>query len=395
MRLQFIALYQQDIMSFTDLCKHFGVSRTTGYKFVDRYKELGPAGLADQSKAPYSHPNSTPESIQDQIIDFRKDHPNWGPKKLLTVLLRDYPDINWPAASTIGELLKNKNLVKSRRKHGHLGSITLNDLTIPNDSNEVWTADFKGQFKLQNNSLCYPLTICDNFTKMILACSGLSNTATDPAKAIWVAAFRQYGLPRVIRTDNGVPFASNSIGSISKLSAWWIRLGIIPERISPGNPQQNGSHERMHKTLKQEVASKPKANLKSQQKAFNDFVYEYNYIRPHEALGQQVPASIYKISKVEYPLILPKLEYPSDFTVRHVRTNGEIRWRGELLFVSEVLKGEYVGLEQLDDRQWALYYGQVPLAILDSYKKSWLSSKLAAPIIKQLKKESIDIMQNC
>jgi transposase InsO family protein len=394
MRMQFIALYLQQCVSFCELCRHFGISRTTGYKLVERYEQLGPSGLLDQSRAPYSHPNSTPEQIQDQIIDFRKDHPHWGPKKLRTVLMRDHPDIAWPAPSTIGQLLMSRNLVKSRRK-GHSGKAVPTHLSVPDAPNHVWTADFKGQFALQDKSMCYPLTICDNFAKMILACSGLSNTATDPAKAVWVATFRENGLPRVIRTDNGTPFASRSIGGLSRLSAWWIRLGIIPQRIAPGKPQQNGSHERMHKTLKAEVASQPAADFKSQQRAFNNFVYEYNHIRPHEALGQRVPASLYEVSSRQYPLILPDIEYPADFTIRHVRTNGEIRWRGELLFVSEVLTGEYVGLEQLDDRHWALYYGPVPLAILDGYQRSWLPSQKAVSILKQLTKEISISLQNC
>ena len=229
---------------------------------------------------------------------------------------------------------------------------------------------------------------------MLLKCQALPNTSTELSKAVWIATFREHGLPRVIRTDNGVPFASIGIGGLSRLSTWWICLGIIPERIAPGKPQQNGSHENMHRALKQEIVSTPQANLKSQQKAFNDFVYNTT-TSGLAALGQQVPASLYSSSARQYPLILPELEYPSDMMVRHVRTNGEIRWRGEMLFISEVLSGEYVGFEQIDDRCWALHYGPVPLAILDDSKRSWLPAKKAAPIIRQLRKEKLQLPNKC
>lgn len=394
MRVQFIALYLQHDVPFGELCRHFGISRTTGYKFIQRYEQMGPAGLQDQSRAPHSHPNSTPQDIQDRIVKFRTKHPHWGPRKLHAALLREYPDDPWPVPSTIGQILQAKNLVKSRSK-GQTGKAVPTDLTTPDAPNCVWTADFKGQFALGDKSMCYPLTICDGRTRMILACSALSTTAVDPSKAAWIATFRQHGLPQIIRTDNGNPFASRSIGGLSRLSAWWIRLGIFPERISPGKPQQNGSHERMHRTLKAEVTNQPQANLKSQQKAFNDFIYEYNYLRPHEAISQQVPADLYQASARPYPLILPDIEYPADFTVRHVRTNGEIRWRGALIFLSEVLIGEHVGLEQFDDRHWVLYYGPVPLAVLDDCQRSWLPTKKAAPILKQIRQENSNTPENC
>jgi transposase InsO family protein len=249
------------------------------------------------------------------------------------------------------------------------------------------TLNYKGQFKLTNNQLCYPLTICDGCARMILKCQALPNTSTELSKPAWVAAFSEYGLPVVIRTDNGSPFASAGLTGLSKLSAWWIRLGIIPERIQPGKPQQNGSHERMHRTLKEEVTVHPRTDLNSQQKAFDHFVHEYNYIRPHESLGQKTPASIYTNSTKEYPLRLPDICYPDGFIVRNVRTNGEIRWQSDLIFVSEVLVGEPVGLDQMDERHWVLYYSRIPLAILDNYDRCWVAHKKAAPTLRQLRKE--------
>lgn len=389
MRVQFIALFLRKELSFTDLCKHFSISRVTGYKFVERYESFGPVGLADQSRAPYSHPNSTPEAIQNVIIDLKNNHEHWGPKKLRARLLIDRPDVNWPVASTIGDLLKSKNLVVPRHRPKP-GPPAPTGLCYPDSPNSVWTADFKGEFRLTNTSLCYPLTICDRNTRMLLACNALPSTATVGAKAVWITTFREYGLPRVIRSDNGTPFASVGIGGLSRLSAWWIRLGILPERIAPGKPQQNGSHERMHRTLKAEVASKPQASFKSQQQAFNYFVHEYNYIRPHEALGQVPPATIYSPSPREYPLILPQLQYPADMTVRHVRTNGQIRWRGELLFLSEVLAGEHVAFEQIDAHSFAFYYGPLPIAILDDSTRSWARDHKANKLLQELRKETMD-----
>lgn len=386
-RVQFIAEYLKDTMSISDLCKQFGISRPTGYKFIDRYTQYGPAGLVDMPKEPKTHPNATDESIQNRIIEFRGDHPNWGASKIQVVLKRDFPDTNWPAASTIGELLKRKSLLKSRNKRGSAKPSFPDDLTKPDSPNSVWTADYKGQFRLQNNALCYPLTICDGHAKMILRCHGLPNTSTEWSRPVWVAAFREYGLPVVIRTDNGSPFASAGLTGLTRLSAWWIQLGIIPERIQPGRPQQNGSHERMHRTLKQEVTMYPKTDMNSQQKAFDRFVQEYNHVRPHQSLGQQTPASFYVNSTTEYPLRPPEICYPDGFAVRMVRTNGEIRWQNKLIFISEALAGEPVGLTQLDDNHWILYYSRIPLAIHDSYNNSWVPAKKAGATLRQLRKE--------
>jgi len=393
-RLQFIALYQQNIMSFSELCREFGVSRTTGYKFIDRYSRHGPCGLDNMPRVAYSHPNATDILVQQQITDLRTDHPNWGPRKLRAILMRQFSDRHWPAASTIGEILKTHGLVTSRRRRKAVATPSY-DLTKPDAPNGVWTADFKGQFRLGNNQLCYPLTICDRYSRMLLKCQGLPNNSIQSSKPVWIATFREHGLPKVIRTDNGAPFSSTGIGGLSRLSAWWIRLGIIPERIAPGNPQQNGSHENMHRVLKQDVAKHPQANLKLQQVANDRFVKDYDYLRPHEAIGMQVPADLYINSPRSYPLILPQLEYPSDYIVRQVRINGDIKWRGNIIFVSEVLAGDPVGLEQLDDRYWALYYGLVPLAILDDHKKHLVSTKDAAPTLKKLTKEARDNTFNC
>jgi transposase InsO family protein len=393
-RMQFIALYLQQTMSFSELCRNFGISRTTGYKFIERYHNNGPAGLEDMPRIAYSHPNATACFVQEQIVALRSEHPNWGPRKLRAILIRQNPEQHWPAASTIGELLKSRGLVTSRRRKKSYATPSCS-LTNPDAPNDVWTADFKGQFRLTNNLMCYPLTICDRYSRMLLKCQALPNTSIESAKPVWVATFREHGLPRIIRSDNGTPFASTGIGGLSRLSAWWIRLGIFPERTAPAHPQQNGSHENMHRALKADVAKAPQANLKLQQVSHDKFVNDYNYLRPHEALKMQVPADIYVSSPRPYPLILPELPYPDNYAIRQVRTNGDIKWRGKHIFLSEILTGEPVGICQIDDRYFAIYYGPVPLAILDEHNKSLLASKDAAPHLKQLMKEAREDIHKC
>ena len=310
-RVQFIAVYKQGIMSFSQLCREFGISRTTGYKFIDRYERCGPSGLEDMPRAAYSHPNATDASIQEQIIEIRSNYPNWGPKKLRAHLMRLFPDQHTPAASTIGDILKSNGLVKSRRR-GKPGATPSLSLTSPVAPNQVWSADFKGQFRLGNKELCYPLTICDRYSRMILKCQALPGTSIEQSKPVWVAAFREFGLPKIIRTDNGAPFSSVGLGGLSRLSVWWIRLGIFPERISPGKPQENGSHENMHRVLKQEVALRPQIDMRAQQRANDSFVDHYNNIRPHEGLDMALPSDIYVRSSRPYPLLLPDIEYAED-----------------------------------------------------------------------------------
>lgn len=387
-RKRFVELYLSGLIPLSALCREFGISRPTAYKYIDKYNQLGEQGFLDLSRAPHRHPNSTPEEIVQAIVDFRTRYPLRGAPKIKAILHRLYPDIPWPAESTIGKILKDNGLIpkrRSRRNHCAKPSGILTEASAPCT---VWSADYKGEFRLGCGKLCYPLTITDSFSRMILCCRGLASTSLELAMPVWVATFREYGLPDVIRTDNGVPFASTGIGGISRLSAWWIRLGIIPERINPGSPQQNGRHENMHRALNAEAANPPKWDAKAQQVAFDDFAYDYDYNRPHESLGMATPASVFLPSERQYPLILPKIEYPSYMQVRKVRTNGCIKWQGRMLFISEVLTGEPVALDEMDDDRYALYFGPVPLAILDNRTGSFLPHKVAAPIIQKLREES-------
>lgn len=394
-RVQFIAMYLSKELSMADLCRAFGISRKTGYKFVQRYKLHGPEGLVDIPRAPYSHPNAVPEQVQDEIIALRGQHPTWGPRKLRVVLARDTPQIAWPATSTIGAILKRRGLAVARHRTGQQAATRSVTLTQPGTPNDVWCADFKGHFPLRDRRRCHPFTITDDYSRALLRCQALHHTNTHTLKPIWVGAFREYGLPRIIRTDNGPPFASNGLAGLSGLAVWWIKLGIRPERIQPGHPEQNGRHERMHRTLKQEATKPPQADICSQQRVFDRFRHDYNNIRPHEALAQNTPATVYAVSPRSYPLRTPQIQYHTATAVRRVRTTGCIRWQGRLLFVSETLVGETVALEQLDDRYWALYFGPIPLAILDNHLGSWAPPKVALPKIQILQEEGTTSPTNC
>lgn len=388
LRTQFIKLYQTKIMSISDLCREFGISRPTAYKFIRRFEQLGEDGLIDLPRRPNSHPNATPKDIVEFIVDLRTAHPHWSAPKMKLILERDYPMVDWPAHSTIGSIIKNHGLVPKRRRKTAACATPSHKLTYPDAPCSVWTADFKGQFRLASGEACYPLTIVDSYSRMILKCHGLLSPSFASVLPQWVAVFREHGLPAVIRTDNGSPFASIGLGGLSRLSAWWIRLGIMPERIQPGSPQQNARHEQMHSVLKVQTAAPPKEDLGEQQKAFDEFVEEYNNIRPHAGIGNATPASLFIPSDRRYPLILPEIEYPSYMQIRHVRTDGSIKWKGRMPFVSEVLTGECVGLDQIDDRLHALYYGPMPLAILDDHTGCWLPHKESALIIARLREES-------
>jgi len=386
-RLTFIAMYLSKELSMADLCRAFGVSRRTGYKFVERYRLYGPEGLYDLSRAPHSHPNAVAEHVQQLTAELRSAHPTWGPRKLRALLLRDQPQFVVPAASTIGDILRHRGLVTPRKRRRRATYTQPAHLTHPNGPNDVWCADFKGHFALSNSKRCHPFTVSDSYSRMLLRCQALDHTDTRTVKPLCVALFREYGLPNVIRTDNGPPFASVGIGGLSELSVLWIKLGIRPERITPGRPQENGRHERMHRTLKLDATTPPQNNLKAQQRVFDRFVDEYNNLRPHEALGDNTPASVYTPSLRDFPLRTPKVEYPHTITTRHVRTNGYIRWKGSMLFLSEILASETVGLQQLDDRYWSVNFGPHLLAILDDYTRTWIPTKSASKKIHALLKE--------
>lgn len=365
-RVRFALACQDELGSMSVLCRQFGISRRTGYKWLERYEELGPAGLCDRSRAPLTHPNQVGPELRKQIVLMRRSHPTWGPRKLLAVLQRDHPLESWPAVSTIGQILKSQGLSVPRLRRPRCAA-GLNPLGPCLAPNRVWCADFKGWFRTGDGSRCDPLTITDGHSRYLLRCHA---TTTDypSVRGLFEATFRRYGLPEAMRTDNGEPFASVGVMGLSRLSVWWVRLGIVLQRIEPGKPQQNGSHERMHGTLKRETASPPAANLAAQQRRFDAFGWEYNHHRPHEALGMATPASVYQPSRRAYPERLAELEYPCDWQLRKVDQDGDIRWQVAKVFIGTALRAQTIGLRELGGRLWSVRFGPVDLGVLDERK---------------------------
>ena len=362
-KTQFVSEYLRDSLSFTELCLRYHISRKTGYKWINRYEAFGPAGLVDRSRRPHSSPEQTPDSLRQAIIDARRRHNTWGAKKLLKLLRRKDPQSRWPSRWTVCEILRREGLVRQktrRRKVGHPGKPT-SVITAPN---QLWCVDFKGQFKTRDGRYCYPLTVTDRYSRYLLGCQGLLSTETRGAKEVFKYLFKKYGLPAAIRSDNGTPFASTALGRLSELSVWWIQLGIRPELIQPGKPQQNGQHERMHRTLKAETTRPPGANLAGQQRLFDRFIWEYNQIRPHEGIELLTPASIYKASSRLLPKEMPPLVYPAHFETRLVSKNSGIRWNSQWVAVSHTCAGLHVGLEEVDHGLWDVYLGPVKLGRL-------------------------------
>ena len=359
-RLIFIADARRGTLSTTELCDRFGISRKTGYKWIQRYREDGPQGLRDRSRRPRSCPHATPTDTVALLLEARRHHPTWGAKKLLRILSRKHPAWEWPARSTACDLLKRHGLVPKARRRPHPGhpGRPRTPMTAPN---QIWTADFKGHFRTRDGVYCYPLTVVDGYSRFLLGCQALDSTSHTGARQVFRRLFQEFGLPELIRTDNGVPFATCALARLSQLSVWWIRLGIYPELIEPSHPEQNGRHERMHRTLKAETTRPAAGHCSSQQRRFNAFRDEFNHHRPHEALDQETPASRYRPSPRPFPAKLPSLEYPSHYETRLVSRNGGIRWSSQWVNVSHVLRGEYVGLEEIDDGIWDVYFGRLKL----------------------------------
>lgn len=363
LRIEFIADYLRELHTISELCLEYEISRKTAYKWIDRYEAEGVNGLADRSRRPHHSPQATPADVVQALLSKRRHHPHWGAKKLLKLLRQAQPDCPWPARSTACDILARHHLVQKRqrrRRIGHPGKAA----TSISTPNQVWAADFKGHFKTRDGYYCYPLTVTDLYSRYLLGCQGLASTSITEAQPVFRRLFQEFGLPECIRTDNGTPFAAVTLARLSSLSAWFIRLGIKRQLIEPGKPAQNGSHERMHRTLKAETTKPTAGNRATQQRRFNSFRQEFNYVRPHEALALEPPAAHYQPSPRAYPQRLPPLEYPTHFEVRRVADNGCIRWRSERVHVSLVCKHEYLGLEEVDNGIWNVYFGYLKLGRL-------------------------------
>lgn len=365
-RARFVEEFESALYSVTELCERYGISRKTGYKWLNRYGVEGEAGLRDRSRAPRTSPSRTPDWLVEPLLGLRRKHPTWGPRKLLAYLAKRAPEEAWPSASTAGAILKRHGLVQERRRWRSRAPVERGRLTQATAPNQVWACDFKGQFRTADGQLCYPLTVTDSYSRYLLGVEGLVSVGEPSSWPVFERLFRSYGLPQVIRSDNGSPFASGrSLAGLTRLSVRWLKLGIKPERIKPGHPEQNGSHERMHRDLKRETVRPPAANKAAQQARFDEFRQIRNQDRPHEALGQKTPAELYSTSPRPYPSKLIEPCYPGHFEVRYVRPAGEIKFRGRYLFLGEALRGEHVGLEEFDDGCWSLYFADFLLGRFD------------------------------
>jgi putative transposase len=365
-RLQFVLRWLEHETSMAELCRQFGVSRQTGYELVARYHAEGVDGLKAHSRAPRQHPNAIVDAVCDAVLRAKARHPNWGPKKLQP--LADEPEAirqRWPVASTRGAILARAGLTLPRRPgHRHVPPRTQPFGQI-SQANDTWCADFKGWFRTADGVRCDPLTISDAHSRVLLRCQALHHGIHERyVRPVFEATFREYGLPLHLRTDNGSPFAHVGVGGLSRLAVWWIKLGILPERIDPGRPSQNGRHERLHRTLKAATAQPPAATIRAQQQRFDAFRAEYNAERPHEALGQQPPLAYYTASLRTYPRRLEEPLYPEAAQVRRVRHNGEIRWSQGTIYVSYLLDGEPVGIYDTAEG-WLVRYGPLELGLLD------------------------------
>lgn len=348
-RLRFVAAFHEKKESMTELCRRFGISRKTGYKLVERYTKEGPTALVDRSRARHTHTNAVPEAMVRIILAKREAYPTWGPRKLRAALRRESPDTYWPASSTIGALIKEAGLVETRRRQRRV-PVYEGPFKPSRAPNERWNVDFKGWFRTRDGSRCDPLTVTDDCSRFLLVCKAVEKANFEQVRVCFEKAFEEYGLPERIRSDNGPPFATRSLSGLSRLSVWWLKLGILPERITPGHPEQNGRHERMHRTLKQETARPVKLNRTLQQLAFDSFRDIYNNERPHEALDNDVPAEHY-VARPRGPIVTPETTYPEGTETRVVHNVGTITFRTDTIYLAKALAGETILLEPADEDQ--------------------------------------------
>jgi transposase InsO family protein len=362
-RIRFIGEQKSGLWTMIELCERYEISRKTGYKWLERYRSCGAGGLMERSRTPHSHGRATASHLVEAIVGMRRERQTWGPRKIIAKLSAGEPSAAWPSASTAGEILKRAGLVCGRRLRRR-GPPRLGELTTPLHANHVWGVDHKGWVRLRDGSRVEPLTMTDGFSRYLISVSASGSTRHDEARPLFERAFRDYGLPGTIRSDNGSPFASTGVTGLTALSAWWIKLGVRHERIDPGHPQQNGRHERFHLTLL-EAMRPPSANRAAQVRRFEAFARDYNEERPHEALGQKTPASVYRPSTRQMPRRLPEPDYPAEAAVRKVRSNGEIKWRGDLILISGALAGEAVAVEETETGDWQVRFFDVPIGVID------------------------------
>ncbi len=362
-RRAFVRDHESGQWSMTELCQRYGVTRPTGYLWIARYQEEGESGLVERSRAPGACPHRTSRETERRILALREKY-GWGAKKLLQVLEKRQPEVTWPARSTVNAVLERHGKLRRnrrRRKWSHPGAAAL-ETERPN---QVWPADFKGQFKTRDGCYCYPLTVTDHYSRKLLVCRGLLSVRTEGAKPVFRRLFREVGLPEAIRTDNGAPFASTGIHGLCELNVWWMKLGIVHQRIRPSSPQENGQHERMHRDLKREAARPPAANLSSQQRKLDRFRRCYNGERPHDGIDGDLPDERWEPSPRLYPERLAPPEYPNHLEVRRVSAAGTFRLKAKQPFLSNALANEHIGLEEVGDGLWNIVYYETLLGRID------------------------------
>lgn len=371
-RLAFVQACLDRKKRIVDICNEFGISEKTGHKQLKRFREEGIEGLEDRSHAGLSHPYRITPEVAGRIITLRRRYPLYGAQMLRDWLIQHEPEIRWPAASSIGELLKRSNLIGRRRRRNRSDERSALDAarTSALEPNMVWTADFKGEFRLKNGTgrYCYPLTVLDLHSRFLLNCTALESTAVRTTEKVFARLFREYGMPGVIRTDNGIPFAQpNALGRLGRLAFWWVRLGIRPEHITPATPSENGAHERFHKTLKAATTKPASPCFRTQQRRFDDFRAEYNAHRPHSSLpGHLPPGRFYTSSPRTFPERLPPLVYPDTWAVRLVQGHGAIKWRNHEIFLSTNMTGDYVGIVESEDDSFTISYGALELGYIEA-----------------------------
>ena len=368
-KFRFVAEVLRGEEPMTALCERYGISREAGYKWKRRYLALGPSGLEERSRAPLRHGRTTPEAVAAPIVALRRARPHWGSRKLLAVLAARHPDIAWPAASTATDILRRAGLITTRRRRRRAIPIE-QPFQAVQAANDTWCIDFKGWFRTGDGTRCDPLTLSDAYSRYLLA-SRIMPERIEPVRTAVDALFREHGLPRAIRSDNGSPFGARGAAGLTRLSAHWAKLGIRIEFITPGQPQQNGRHERMHRTLKAETASPPAASQAEQQARFDAFRHDFNHNRPHEALGQKMPAALYQSSSRAMPEPVPEPWYDADHQCRRIRPTGEIKWQGNLIFISQALAGEPVGLREIGNGHWLVRFADIELGLIDNRTKKF------------------------
>lgn len=363
-RISFVLAFESGTYQMAELCRRYDISRQCGYKWWERYRRDGWEGLKEQSRAPRHCPHRVEAGVVEELLKERRRY-GYGGKKIIARLSQNQPAKIWPSPATADKYFRQNGLTEKRRSRRQ-GAPKNRPSLDPAGPNQIWTADFKGEFRLGNRRYCYPLTAVDSYSRYLLACRGLESTQGRTARAVFDGLFREYGLPAAILTDNGAPFGQAcTLGRLSRLSVWWIKLGIAPLRIQPGHPEQNPRHERMHRDLKKETTRPPAVDLQRQQEKFDQFCRRYNEERPHEGIQMSRPNQLYQASERRYDGREVKLEYPGHYQVKRVRPKGSIKWRGEHLFISEVLSGEYVGFEAVDDGVWSVHLGTYLLGRFD------------------------------